>query len=159
MTFLFFDYGKNRLLGNYIIQPEYRSIEARADHWVAAYTESDKCRLISLQTGHIMPAIYDQVDYLNDQAMIFKRSGQWRLLDQEATETLIDASYDDLTRHDNNLIMARRVKQVGLLDLQGKEVLPIAYSQIGKCHDGLFRVATPNEEDSPYLFTWSCIDT
>lgn len=100
-----------------------------------------------------MPAIYDQVDYLNDQAIIFKRSGQWRLLDQEATETLIDASYDDLTRHDNNLILARRGKQVGLLDLQGKEVLPIAYSQIEKCHDGLFRVATPNEEDSPYLFT------
>lgn len=144
--------------GNYIVQPEYRTIEATAEYWVAAYTESDKCRLINLQTGHIMPTIYDRVEYLNNRVMIFKRGEQWGLLDMEARETLIAASYDDLTPHNDYLILARRGEQVGLLDLQGKEVLPVTYSQIGACRDGLFWVATPNEDDSLSLHKWRCID-
>lgn len=145
--------------GNYRVQPEYRSIEIVADHWVAARTQSDKYRLIDLRDFRVLPAEYDQIKYLNGQVMLFKQGEQWGLLDREAKETLINGAYDDLICHDDHLIRARRGEFFGLLDLQGREVLPIVYKQVGECHNDLFSVIIPKEkENSSYWFRWGCVD-
>lgn len=147
------------LQGNYRVQPEYRSIEVVTDHWAAARTQSDKCQLIDLRNFRVLPAEYDQIRYINDQVMLFKQGEQWGLLDQEAKQIRFDGAYDDLTRHDDHLIRARRDEFVGLLDLQGREVLPIVYEQIGECLNDLFSVIIPKEnENSPNGFQWSCVD-
>ncbi len=151
-------FGIINLQGDYLVQPEYRSIEVVADHWAAACTLNDKYRLIDLRDFRVLPAEYDRIKYLNDQVMLFKQGEQWGLLDREAKETLIDGAYDDLSRRDNQLILARRGELVGLLDLQGREVLPIAYGSIGDCREGLFMVTIPNGTEELALPQRKCIN-
>ena len=152
-------FGIINLQGDYLVQPGYHSIEVVANHWAAARMQNEKYRLIDLRNFRVLPAEYDQIKYLNDQVMLFKRSEQWGLLGREAKEKLIDGAYDDLARHDDHLIQARRGEFVGLLDLQGREVLPIVYEQVGECHNDLFSVIIPKEkENSSYWFRWGCVD-
>lgn len=152
-------FGIINLQGDYLVQPEYHSIEVVAGRWAAARMQDEKYRLIDLRNYRVLPAEYDQVKYLNNQKMLFKRGEQWGLLDREAKEIRFDGTYDDLIRHGGHLIQARRGKYVGLLDLQGKEVLPIVYEQVGECHNDLFSVIIPQEkENSSYWFRWRCVD-
>lgn len=151
-------FGIIDLQGNCPVQPEYLSIEAGAGHWAVACTPSGKYQLIDLRDFRVLPAEYDQIRYLNDRMMLFKRGEQWGLLDLEAKETLIDGAYDDLSRRDDQLILARRGELVGLLDLQGREVLPIAYDSIADCRDGLFMVTVPHGTEELALPRRKCID-
>ena len=151
-------FGIINLQGDYLVQPEYHSIEVVADYWAAVRMQNEKYRLIDLRNYRVLPAEYDQVKYLNNQVMLFKRGEQWGLLDREAKEIRFDGTYDDLIRHGGHLIQARRGALVGLLDLQGREVLPIAYGSIGDCREGLFMVKIPNGTEELALAQRKCIN-
>ena len=158
-------YGVINSKGAVIIKPEYDSITA--DNY---YTEKEKYAfsgyIVSKKTdenynyGYIKynGKVLLKPQYTNISRIIdIEDNENAYLIAQDKTKVgliknkdiVIDINYKELQYNkDNNILIARKNAKLGILDLQGKEIIPVEYEDLSINGENIY---TKNEEEEKYF--------
>lgn len=158
-------YGVINLKGAQIIKPEYNTIIA--DNY---YDEQNKYKLAGYIVGKNVDSAY-KYGYINNKGKILLKPQYTsinRIIDindeknvylivQDKTkigliknkEIIIDFNYKELEyNQDNNIIIAKQNAKLGILNLQGKEILQVEYDELSI--NGIY-IYTKNGNEEKYF--------
>lgn len=158
-------YGVINIKGATIIKSEYNSIIA--DNY---YDEETKYKLAGYIVGKNIDSVYNYGYIKNNGEILLKPEytsisrilniedeDNIYLIVQDKTkvgliknkEIVINFDYKDLQYDkDNNILTARKNAKIGILDLQGKEILPIEYDELS--YNGVY-IYTKKEDEEKYF--------
>lgn len=119
---------------------------------VKAQTETGEFTGYIDQAGEIiLETEYDSINRikgLEEPYIIVQKNGQYGLLNK--TKIIIGFNYQDLNYDENsNLIIAKRNKTYGVINMEGNKVLPIEFSNISI--EGIYIIGTKNEAIEKYM--------
>lgn len=99
-------------------------------------------------TVPLLPPHFEKISSMSedDDAALhlvsFRQNGRWGIADcsQTPASILVDACIDELWAYEDGLAIMRIGEHEGLLDLQGRQIIPPIYDYIGEGRDGLYPV-------------------
>ena len=114
----------------------YENVRALVDNYVIFENSNKKYGVISLDTGEqVLSSKYSKIIYMQNIEEFFVYTDETvGVIDKDGLNTIIEPTkYDSLTVLDeiNKLYLAKEKGKYGVLDKQGKIVVPVAYSSIG----------------------------
>lgn len=96
-----------------------------------------RCGIYTREGKELVPCIYDYrlddnyyftlFEILNNGRIKMQKNGKYGLLDPDTGQELLPCEYDELTGKLFNLVLTRKGKLQGIVDMNGKEILPCIY--------------------------------
>lgn len=153
------EYGVINNKGAYLIKPEYDNILGdgyyndqigyKASGFIV--TKGEHVGYISETGEPILDTEYDyiyRIKELPERYIIAKKNGQYGLLNN--TKIIIGFNYQELTYDEtSNLVVVKRNKNYGIINIDGNRVLPLEFSEISI--EGIYIVATKNGAIEKYM--------
>lgn len=154
----FFKVKKNNQYGIYIPQsqsftpPKYERIDLYTDvPFCIAVLENNKMGLLNIKTNsYVVPpefSYYFQLENGQSHLWKVKRDGKYGLFDSKAQKLLCPIIYNGFSPVKGSpLIIYVKGDGTGLIDAEGREITPAAYSEIEKLRKGFFALMKQDEQ-------------
>lgn len=134
-------YGLINIKQEKIIPFAYKYIDYLNDNFIIAVNEDGKYGVINIDNELVLPFEYDEISNIsesNDYYRISKNS-KFGLVETVDAEIVIPLEYDDIEYAENELAVALKDGQKGVIDANCEEVVPFIYDSI-MYYDGGFVV-------------------
>lgn len=145
---------KNRLwgfidtTGNYVIQPIYTSVNDFKEG-IARVSARRKYGYVDTQGKLIFPCELSYAEDAEGSICRVRKNEKHGILDTKGN-WIIEPKYDEILPFDEEEQAIVKIKDktdfyYGIIDKQGKEILPCKYQELGRFYDGLAKVKNDNK--------------
>lgn len=146
-TFLIKKNGKVGILdknGQIILPPKYEKITYGVQNFIFVY-EGNTMGIFTENGIEVQPKIWEGYYQLSDNFIRLQRGKSVALFSLASRQVISQDKYDNYLPYGNDdAIVVRKGTQVGLIDLQGHELLTCRYTEIQPFVEGLYRVKNDN---------------
>ena len=131
-------YGLINIKQEEIIPYTYKYMDYLNDTFIIAVDEGDKYGVININNEVLLSFEYDEISKLynsNDYSKISKNN-EFGLVSTADTKIVIPLEYENIEYSGNELAVALKNGQMGVIDVRHKEVVPFIYDYIMYHNDG-----------------------
>ncbi|MFK7947614.1 MAG: WG repeat-containing protein [Saprospiraceae bacterium] len=130
--------------GEVIMPPKYEHLQYGIQNFIFVY-EGDLMGIFTEDGVEVQPTIWREYSKLNDNFIRLKNEKSMALFSLNTRQIVSQDKYDNYLPYANNdAIVVRKGIRVGLIDLQGNELLTTRYTEIQPFVNGLYRVKNNN---------------